>query len=110
MAEDDLKITIGGVEYNRLEDVPQQYRPMIEQQLASARTAADAASAASGAGVKKHFSFKINVNIKHADTPGMTAEGAQQAIGPRGIEPGVIVAVVCALIGMLAAWWARHPH
>ena len=106
MADEKFKITIDGVEYGRIEDVPEQYRSVIQRQLESVRTTTQAAEAsASGVNVKKHFNFSINIKHSMAPGSGTLLQGVSEQTP--SVARGLIAGLVLALLG-LVVWVLRH--
>ncbi len=81
MEPEKLKLMVNGVEYARIEDVPERFRALIRAQIEAAKAAADA-PAGSPSKVVKHYSIKINVKKAggavslSSDYPGAPAEGS----------------------------------
>ncbi len=110
MDGEDFKITIEGVEYRNINDIPEKYREIARRQLETARSAAETAAAgavASGQGshvsVKKHFEIKLN--IKHqAGAPGGSAGSSAAPIKPSGISARARTILIALLI-LAALFW-----
>ena len=111
MSGEDFKFTIEGVEYHRLEDVPEAYRELARRQAEAAVAAADAAAAtaaASSPGIKVSKHIKINFKVKRME-PGAGAPGSAVPITP-GAPPFVRWLAFLAAAAALLAWILLRRH
>jgi hypothetical protein len=106
MDSEDFKITIDGVEYHHIDDVPEKYRDMIRRQVESARSTAETAAreASDKPGnihINKHF--KINFNAKRTGAPdSLTGPLSSETSSTQSARFKILFLIIAAAI--MIAW------
>jgi hypothetical protein len=99
--EKKSRFIIDGIEYERLEDVPEPYRSMIEKGLDAAK--AGEAAAAQSSPVNIHTKSSIKFVIGRKGHENMVGLAGPEPLEPSGSNGWVLwIAALAALLGWLA--------